>query len=283
MSVEDNYRRKGCVIGLLVLFGVLIFMCSKSNKIEDAGIVPPVEQPNESEVVNPSDNPSNPVSTEKDESISEKIKRSSTWIDRNFVRTIRYDGLEWMAEDLNIEGGENNYLINKVPIIDDEGYIVLNKYSKKPAGKSVKRTRYYDYENASLACYSIGWRLPTKFEFIGLMGSQAPSELGFQGDNQGFDKHRAYGYFLTLGRSRFNASLKGKFDLMDDSLYSDFPNSFFLRVFQYGENGGFWLDSSNEDYPHYTDWNKKKLSVTIYTTDKDLKFALPCRCVRNID
>lgn len=196
---------------------------------EQAGGVPP--QPEKEETPPPPSEEESPV---------EEVKIG----DRTY-RTIHFDGLTWMAQNLNYE------VPDSWCYRDDDGN--CRKYG-----------RLYTYEAAKKACEEVGWRLPADSEWRDLAKRFGGA------DDDAADGGAAAFKALTDGGSDSNRSGFG-------AQFGGYRNSqgFFYSLGQ----GEYWSSTERgSDYAWRYYFNTKKDRLDRNVSDKAWGFS--CRCVR---
>ncbi len=160
-------------------------------------------------------------------------------------RTVRLNGLTWMAENLNYNLGEGSWC-----------------YDNDPANCG-KTGRLYTWEAAKKACRAVGWRLPTDTEW-----REMAKQFGGADDDASDGGKAAYQALIEGGPSGFAAQRGG----IRNSL-GDFINLGVLGLYWSASERGADLA-----WRYYFSRNYGKL-YRFYFGNKSV--GLSCRCVQD--
>lgn len=164
--------------------------------------------------------------------------------------TVHFNGLTWMAQNLNYE-------------IADSWC-----YDNNPAN-CLKYGRLYTWEAAMRACREVGMRLPTDNEWIELAMSHGGfSNFMYDKDHEDEgDPKKAYEALIEGGNSGFTAQLGG----------GRLSLGLFNRL---GEYGGYW-SATELDAGNAWRFDFNRISGRLYRRDLNKPAGLSCRCVKD--
>jgi len=177
---------------------------------------------------------------------SPSAKTGTVTLGGQSYRTVRLNGLTWMAENLNYDVGGGSWCSdNYAPSCREYG-------------------RLYNWEAAKKACRAVGWRLPTDQEW-----REMARQFGGADDDASDGGEAAYKALIEGGKSGFAAQLGGPSD----------PDGGWGNVEPYG---ACWsaTERSADDAWGYV-FSRFGYGGNLYRDDTYKSVGFSCRCVQD--
>lgn len=159
-------------------------------------------------------------------------------------RTVRLNGLTWMAENLNYDVGDGSWCYDN------------------DASNCRKYGRLYNWEAAKKACRAVGWRLPTDNEW-----REMAKQFGGADDDASDGGKAAYKALIEGGKSGFAAQLGGSRGSSGS--------------FSYLGGWGLYWSATERDAGSAWSYNFNRSLGELYRDDTNKSVGRSCRCVQD--
>jgi uncharacterized protein (TIGR02145 family) len=159
-------------------------------------------------------------------------------------RTVRLNGLAWMAENLNYDVGDGSWC------------------HKNNASNCREYGRLYNWEAAKKACQAVGWRLPTDDEW-----REMAKQFGGADDDASDGGKAAYKALIEGGKSGFAAQLGGY----------RYSNGDFSSL---GDGGRYW-SATERDAGNAWLYYFRRFDGKLYRSHGNKSVGRSCRCVQD--